>query len=144
MQQDRAHHPVRLRIIRVELERALDALFAVILIEVGKTGAGADPHGAWAGEICIRRDGALEPTRCFAQVFVDNPAETMVFEPAQMKLVSGHRLGLEPASGRDVAFLDAAQHSRCNAGDQPVEPIDQIFKAFVESIAPHNSAGFGL
>ena len=50
----RTHHPIRLRIVRIELERALDPPLAVVPIELRKVGAGADPHGARSGEIRIR------------------------------------------------------------------------------------------
>jgi hypothetical protein len=68
----------------------------------------------------------------------------MILEPAQVKLVGGHRLGLEPARSHNVALLDAAKHRRGDARNHLVEPVDQAFKALVAPIAPDYSAGFGL
>ena len=97
-----------------------------------------------SGEVRVRLDGALEPTGRLATVLVDYAAEPMVFEPAQVEFVGGHRLRLEPARGRDVTFFNAAQYGRSDAGDQFVEPVDQVLQALVEPIAPDDAAGFGL
>ena len=68
----------------------------------------------------------------------------MVGEPAQVKIECGHRLGFRPSRGRNVVFLDAAQHRGSDARDHVIEAVDKTLKAVIEPIAPHHAAGSGF
>ena len=122
----------------------LDASFGVGPVEIREPGAGANPHRPRTSEIAVSIDSTLKPVDRLAQVFIDDPAQPVVGEPAQVKIECGHRLGFRPSRGRNVVFLNTAQHRGSNTRDHVIEAVDKTLKAVIEPIAPHHAAGFGF